>query len=382
MSVYPICCECGVRRDKCENLTAHKGSVRWTADVQFSRQSPRKRKTYDKKELADSQERQWYTDYERGVLNLKSAETSTIAFEQVADEWWTNVVIGRDQIKNPHQSESSRVNALKRIFGAKLLSVSIPEATADRNRYMTFEAIDQWVVARRSAGIRAGTINRDLKPLRWILQYAVERRYVAENPMTAFRPVKGERIHDRWMTQEEIDALIKAAYALHDETLVDFIAVALNTGFRLGNLERLTARDIVGGFIEARQTKSDNPYSVPISPSIESLLRRLTQQHPTGSLLHTAKIGNRFREAARIAGLYQDKEDNERVTIHTLRHTFAVLYLKRGGDIYKLSKLLGHANVAITDKVYARFCPKEKLAQAPFMSTPIEGIEQPRLKVV
>ena len=43
--------------------------------------------------------------------------------------------------------------------------------------------------------------------------------------------------------------------------------------------------------------------------------------------------------------------------IHNLRHTFAGPFLASGGDIFKLSKILGHSSVAITQQVYAHLHP-------------------------
>ena len=38
---------------------------------------------------------------------------------------------------------------------------------------------------------------------------------------------------------------------------------------------------------------------------------------------------------------------------HTTRHTYATEYLRRGGRIERLSRILGHSSVAITDEAYA-----------------------------
>lgn len=38
---------------------------------------------------------------------------------------------------------------------------------------------------------------------------------------------------------------------------------------------------------------------------------------------------------------------------HDLRHTFASWYMINGGDLYELAKLLGHANVKMTER-YAK----------------------------
>ena len=47
------------------------------------------------------------------------------------------------------------------------------------------------------------------------------------------------------------------------------------------------------------------------------------------------------------------------LTFHSARHSFAVYEIKQGVNIYMLSKLLGHASVAVTEKVYAEFLPDE-----------------------
>ena len=39
-----------------------------------------------------------------------------------------------------------------------------------------------------------------------------------------------------------------------------------------------------------------------------------------------------------------------RFSPHTLRHTFAVNYLRRGGNLFYLSKILGHSSVTTTQK--------------------------------
>lgn len=39
----------------------------------------------------------------------------------------------------------------------------------------------------------------------------------------------------------------------------------------------------------------------------------------------------------------------KRITVHTLRHSFATAYLENGGSIHKLKELLGHAHLQTTE---------------------------------
>ena len=44
-------------------------------------------------------------------------------------------------------------------------------------------------------------------------------------------------------------------------------------------------------------------------------------------------------------------------TFHCLRHTFASEFMRQGGNIYQLQKILGHATILMTER-YAHFAPE------------------------
>jgi hypothetical protein len=57
-----------------------------------------------------------------------------------------------------------------------------------------------------------------------------------------------------------------------------------------------------------------------------------------------------------------DRAGLEGVTFHVLRHTFASILIDQGHDVVFVSRQLGHANPAITLKVYAHLFDAERHA--------------------
>jgi len=57
-------------------------------------------------------------------------------------------------------------------------------------------------------------------------------------------------------------------------------------------------------------------------------------------------------------GLNDDVSDSRRkVVFHSLRHTFASWHVMAGTDIYTVKKLMGHSNIAMTER-YSHLAPE------------------------
>ena len=69
-------------------------------------------------------------------------------------------------------------------------------------------------------------------------------------------------------------------------------------------------------------------------------------------VLSNQKYNGYLKEIADLCGI------NKKLHSHLARHTFATILLNNGMDILSVSKILGHSNSRITEKVYAKMMPK------------------------
>jgi integrase len=132
------------------------------------------------------------------------------------------------------------------------------------------------------------------------------------------------------------------------------LTTAYAAGLRAAEAASLKVADIDSGrmVIRVEQGKGGRDRYVMLSPQLLAILRsywRLARpghwlfpgrdgEHPINpTVLHAA-----CRSACAAAGL------NKRVTVHTLRHSFATHLLESGTDIRIIQALLGHRNVNTT----------------------------------
>ena len=88
--------------------------------------------------------------------------------------------------------------------------------------------------------------------------------------------------------------------------------------------------------------------------------------HPDGSFIKPHAVTKAARRMAAKAGL-------NGVSLHTMRHSFGSQLLSAGVPLPAVSKLLGHANVAVTAEVYAHALPSDEAAAASLWQKTIDA---------
>jgi integrase len=144
------------------------------------------------------------------------------------------------------------------------------------------------------------------------------------------------------------------------------VLIAVGTGMRRGEIFRLEWRDILyneGLIVVRAKLKKGKIRYVPMPPELAEEIRRYPAVIGEDRILppEPGATSGRQRADKSFADLL-DRADIREFRFHDLRHTFASWYMMSGGDLYELSKLLGHSNIKMTER-YA------ELAQAHIVKT-------------
>jgi len=168
------------------------------------------------------------------------------------------------------------------------------------------------------------------------------------------------------LTDPELAAVLTATKSTRDRALVGVMAGA---GLRVSEAVGLDVKDVHenarGGLLRVRHGKGGKERLVPASDSVLALIKT----HLEGTRRRIGSAGPLFRAHDRGAG----KRDRRALTAsaasvvvrqavkaarvkgktispHSLRHTYAIRYLRAGGNIVALAEILGHANVTTTQR--------------------------------
>jgi integrase len=135
------------------------------------------------------------------------------------------------------------------------------------------------------------------------------------------------------------------------------VLIAVSTGMRSTEIHRLRWSDVMysEGLLAVRaRLKNGKVRYVPMSSELAEEIRRYPAVIDQDRIFPPK--GGPTSRRQRLEGSFEDLL--ERATIHNfwfhdLRHTFASWYMMNGGDLYELAKLLGHANIKMTER-YAK----------------------------
>ncbi|MBS4017465.1 MAG: site-specific integrase [Dechloromonas sp.] len=225
------------------------------------------------------------------------------------------------------------------------------------------------LIAARKAEVSPATVRRDLTAVSSVLDYAEAQGWREGNPTLSKRRLIKER-RDPIVLPEPAD--VESVIGAASRAFGALIRAARLTGCRQNELVTAQRR----GFNRAADTlevigKGNKRRVIPLSDEASAHIS--AQPVALGStLIFCREDGAPFSQAASdFTHLRRSLMGREakagrgfsRFRFHDLRHFYAVEYLRKGGSIYDLSKILGHTSVKTTE-IYLEFLTPEEVERA------------------
>lgn len=239
-----------------------------------------------------------------------------------------------------------------------------------------------------AGGLSVFSIASRLRSVKRLFNWLTEEEILAENPAKRLKLPK--------LPQKEPKAISPAAFAqllaaTEGDSVVQrrdraLLLVLADTGCRVGGLAHLRVQDVdldaQMALVTEKAEKTRPVYFMPITadalrrwlevrqaaPEVDWLFVNLGPKQTYPQLTEDA-VGEALRRLKKTSGV------TEPVTPHRFRHAFAREYLRNGGDLATLSRLMGHSSVEVTARYYAVFTPSElKDFHAKF--SPVAGLQK------
>ena len=219
-----------------------------------------------------------------------------------------------------------------------------------------FEDLRRYQLHLAASGAGVPTLNQTISTLRFFFKVTLGRPDIVERTAFVHEPSKLPVV----LSPEEVARLLDAATSLKYKTA---LSVAYGAGLRASEVVTLKITDIDSQrmVIRVEQGKGRKDRYVMLSPHLLDLLRAWWKlARPQGWLfpgqnrlnpLTTRQLNRACHAAAQRA------EIDKRVSLHTLRHSFATHLLEQNIDIRVIQVLLGHAKLDTT-ALYTRVATK------------------------
>src|SRR5213592_3467818 len=242
----------------------------------------------------------------------------------------------------------------------------------------SFEDVRRYQLHLAANGVGVPTLNQTVSTLRFFFRVTLRRHEIVEHTHVIHEPRKLPVV----LSMEEVARLLNAAPGLKYKAA---LSVAYGAGLRAAEVISLKIGDIDSKrmVIRVEQGKGRKDRYVMLSPHLLELLRAWWRAaRPQGWLfpgrervqpMTTRQLNRACHAAADRA------EINKRVSLHTLRHSFATHLLERNVDIRVIQVLLGHAKLDTT-ALYARVATKtirEVMSPLEHIARKVERAEPP-----
>ncbi|TAY37198.1 site-specific integrase [Rhizobium leguminosarum] len=173
--------------------------------------------------------------------------------------------------------------------------------------------------------------------------------------------IKERNTRVRYYEDKELDQMLAWCDEMLEDELRDYIIVSLDTGFRQGEVLKITKRDAELEDLWTFDTKAGDKRDVPLTARArEVLLRRAKPLNDPDAKLFTQKPAW-YREHWKSMQSDLGMTDDNNYVPHVLRHTFVTNMLLHT-DIRTVQELAGHKRIETTMRYAKTSAERKRLA--------------------
>ena len=228
------------------------------------------------------------------------------------------------------------------------------------------DLISRYKTKRLDAKAAPSTVLNELGMVRSAFNVAItEWGWNLINPFTKIKLRLRPTFRDRWLSDAEEARLFEKTQGKLWGQLTDLVVLTLQTGISQEEVLKLAwpqidfSRKVLITKRKKTERRNIPARTIPLNTVALDVLHRRSKIRSiksdfvfyctAGTRIDAAKLKTAFPKAVKEAGI-------DDFCFHDLRHTFATRLAQRGVDLYKICKLLGHKDIATTQR-YAHHCP-------------------------
>lgn len=227
---------------------------------------------------------------------------------------------------------------------------------------LTQHDIRSYINYQHRKGLSSKSLQRKLSSLRQLYQYFIQRRITENNPALDIKPPKGDKKLPKVMDVDQLQHLLNYQaddwYALRDKAIVELL---YSSGLRLAEIASLNINNI--DFPQSLVTvtgKGDKQRQLPLGRLAKEALQQWLDQrrqlmtdcdNPDNDAVFISNQRRRLSHRSiqlRLEKLGQDRQTQQKLHPHLLRHSFASHILESSSDLRAVQELLGHQDISTT----------------------------------
>lgn len=300
------------------------------------------RETLDLAEKIAAQRQLQFQNNIYGFVNNKNGKLSFL-------DYYESLMEKRADSPGNYGNWKSALRHLKDFSGDKVLFSDIsPEFLERFKSYLLKKA-----KSKQDKSLSQNTSLSYFNKVRATIKMANKEGLLTNNTLKIVSGIKEKEIEIEFLLEEEINLLKETDCDI--PVLKKAFLFCCYSGLRFSDVSKLKWSEIQYSekenyhFIKYRQKKTDRPESLPIP---ETALNLCGERSSPDELVFTGlKYSDTNNKKLRL--WMQKANINKHLTFHGSRHSYAILLLLKGTDIYTVSKLLGHKSIKTTER-YAK----------------------------